>query len=274
MTHSSMITASYSSREVDGGKLLQCILQNGLLLAAGIDQNVRHRLGWTALMVAAMSRNHNVVKILLAAGADPNLGDEFSNVYDTSREKGIHSLEVMVTREDEFSNRLNNRASFRGCTALHYAVLADDLRTVQILLEAGANPLLANEMGHTPLMYAKEGEMLKLLKDWEVKFQEVQRRREAEERRRFPLERRLREHIIGQEGAINTVAAVIITTTTSLHWNAIQTTFQEVQRRREAEERRRFPLERRLREHIIGQEGAINTVAAGTDTRSQTHSIA
>jgi len=30
-----------------------------------------------------------------------------------------------------------------------------------------------------------------------------------------------------------------------------------------AEERRRFPLEQRLKEHIIGQEGAINTVAAG-----------
>ncbi|MGH0159171.1 UNVERIFIED_CONTAM: hypothetical protein FKN15_066410 [Acipenser sinensis] len=42
-----------------------------------------------------------------------------------------------------------------------------------------------------------------------IAFQEVQRRREAEERRRFPLERRLREHIIGQEGAINTVAAAI-----------------------------------------------------------------
>jgi len=30
-----------------------------------------------------------------------------------------------------------------------------------------------------------------------------------------------------------------------------------------AEERRRFPLEQRLKEHIIGQEGAINMVAAG-----------
>lgn len=39
--------------------------------------------------------------------------------------------------------------------------------------------------------------------------------------------------------------------------------FQEAQARREAEERRRFPLERRLKEHIIGQEGAINTVASG-----------
>lgn len=44
---------------------------------------------------------------------------------------------VLVSREDEFSNRLSSRAGFRGCTALHYATLADDPHTVYMLLEAG-----------------------------------------------------------------------------------------------------------------------------------------
>uniref|UniRef100_A0A3B4D7P7 Mitochondrial disaggregase n=1 Tax=Pygocentrus nattereri TaxID=42514 RepID=A0A3B4D7P7_PYGNA len=136
------------------------------LLAAGMDPNSRHRLGWTVLMVASMNRHHNVVKVLLESGADPNLGDEFSSVYGTARDKGIHSLE-------------------------------------------GANPLQTNELGHTPLAYAKEGEMHTVLKEWEGEFVEKQQKREAEERRRFPLERRLKEHIIGQEGAINTVASAI-----------------------------------------------------------------
>lgn len=179
------------------------------LLAEGTDPNSRHRLGWTALMVAAMNRQHNVVKVLLEAGADPNLGDDFNSVYETAREKGVHSLEVLVSREDEFSSRLSSRASFRGCSALHYAVLADDLRTVRMLLDAGANPLQKNELGHTPLTYAKEGEMLTLLKESQNTHAEEQRKREAEERRKFPLERRLKEHIIGQEGAINTVASAI-----------------------------------------------------------------
>ncbi|XP_058270087.1 mitochondrial disaggregase isoform X2 [Hemibagrus wyckioides] len=179
------------------------------LLADGVDPNTRHRLGWTALMVASMNRQHNVVKVLLESGADPNLGDNFSNVYGTARDKGIHSLEVLVTREDDFSNRLSTRASFRGCTPLHYAVLADDLCTVCMLLDAGANPLQVNELGHTPLSYAKEGEMHTLLKEREGKFMEQQKQREAEERRRFPLEWRLKEHIIGQEGAIATVASAI-----------------------------------------------------------------
>ncbi|KAM8904208.1 mitochondrial disaggregase [Spinachia spinachia] len=179
------------------------------LVKEGVDPNHRHRLGWTALMVAAMNRQHSVVKLLLKAGADPNVGDDFNNVYETSREKGIHSLEVLVSREDEFSSRLSSRAGFRGCTALHYATLADDPDTVRMLLDAGANPLQTNGLGHTPRSYAKEGEASKVLQEFEGKFQEVQARREAAERRRFPLERRLKEHIIGQEGAINTVASAI-----------------------------------------------------------------
>ncbi|XP_063004122.1 mitochondrial disaggregase [Melospiza melodia melodia] len=179
------------------------------LLEEGTDVNARHKLGWTALMVAAISRHSSVVKALLTANADPNLGDDFSNVYEIAKEKGLHSLEVLVTREDDFNNRLNVRANFKGCTALHYAVLADDYLTVQLLLDAGANPLQKNEMGHTPLDYAREGEVMNLLRASEAKFQEEQRRREVEERRRFPLEQRLKEHIIGQENAIATVGAAI-----------------------------------------------------------------
>ncbi|XP_010704621.1 caseinolytic peptidase B protein homolog [Meleagris gallopavo] len=68
-------------------------------------------------------------------------------------------------------------------------------------------------MGHTPLDYAREGEVMNLLKASEAKFQEEQRRREVEERRRFPLEQRLKEHIIGQESAIATVGAGEVQTT-------------------------------------------------------------
>ena len=44
---------------------------------------------------------------------------------------------VLLAREEEFSDRLNLRATFLGCTALHYAVLIDDPKIVQMLVDKG-----------------------------------------------------------------------------------------------------------------------------------------
>ncbi len=49
----------------------------------------------------------------------------------------------------------------------------------------------------------------KSLKNYAEKFEENKARREMEERRKFPLEQRLKEYIVGQEGAITTVASAI-----------------------------------------------------------------
>ena len=88
-----------------------------------------------------MNRNSEVVRALLENGADPDMIDEFVNIYQTAREKHMHSIDVMVAREEEFNDNLNVRANFRGCTALHYAALADDAVTVTLLLEVKLEPL-------------------------------------------------------------------------------------------------------------------------------------
>nr|KAG5692011.1 hypothetical protein BaRGS_027656 [Batillaria attramentaria] len=133
-----------------------------------------------------MNAHPEVVKLLLEAGADPNMGDLFTTPTLMSREKNLHSLQVMITREEEFSNRLSNKANFRDCTALHYAVLADDVECVKILLQKAMKEMLIQSI---------------------TKFEEKRAKEEAEERRRFPLELRLKEAIIGQESAIRLVAA-------------------------------------------------------------------
>lgn len=72
---------------------------------------------------------------------------------------------MLLAREEEFSSSLSSNANFRGFTALHYAVLADCVECVKELLNHGANPLLENEAGHKPLLYAREGDIKKRLEE-------------------------------------------------------------------------------------------------------------
>uniref|UniRef100_T1JLA4 Uncharacterized protein n=1 Tax=Strigamia maritima TaxID=126957 RepID=T1JLA4_STRMM len=179
------------------------------LIKQGANVNKRHKLGWTPLHVAAVNGQSKVVAALLKAGALHTLSDEFTNIFQTALDKQMFSLEVLLVREEEFCDRLNNRATFRGCSALHYAALSDDPETVRILLEAGADPNKENDSGHTPLDYVRDPKIKTTMQEYQEKFAERKRESEAEERRRFPLEQRLKEHIVGQEGAITTVAAAI-----------------------------------------------------------------
>ncbi|XP_052078272.1 caseinolytic peptidase B protein homolog [Mytilus californianus] len=179
------------------------------LIKSGVDLNKRHQLGWTALQVAAINKNLKAVELLLKNGADPNLGDDYTHYLMMARERGFNALQVMLAREEQFSDRLNRQSTFQGCTALHYAVLIDDAAIVRALLEAGADPTIENKNGHKPVDYVKSENVSQVLHNAENKFNEVKEAKEAEERRKFPLEQRLKQFIIGQEGAINTVAAAV-----------------------------------------------------------------
>ena len=170
---------------------------------------IRHELGWTPLHVAAVTGQQEIVSLLLEAGAEVDAEEEFMNVYTTAREKRKHSLEVQITREDEFSDRLSPRANFRGCTGLHYAALTDNIGVINTLLEAGADPLKANDYGHTPIDYAKDENTKRLLRKFAEQFEINKKKHEMEARRKFPLEKRLKEFIVGQDGPITTVASAI-----------------------------------------------------------------
>lgn len=70
-----------------------------------------------------------------------------------------------MMRDEDFSNRLNNSATFLGFTALHYAVLVDDLEVVKVLLENGANPCTENDAGHRAELYANDEDIKNLLQE-------------------------------------------------------------------------------------------------------------
>lgn len=79
----------------------------------------------------------------------------------------MNPLQILYEREDEFSDRLNSRATFKGFTALHYAVLADNAQAIKMLLDAGADPLIENELGHRPFEYCASESIKKLLDEYE-----------------------------------------------------------------------------------------------------------
>ena len=57
--------------------------------------------------------------------------------------------------------------------------------------------------------YAVDPSTKRLLKKFAEKYEVTKQKIEMEERRRFPLEQRLKEFIVGQEGPISTVASAI-----------------------------------------------------------------
>ena len=136
-----------------------------VLLAAGGKVNAQNKKGETPLFCAVEEgAGLDIVKILLAAGADPNIAaakrDNSTPLIEAVREGQPEVLDALLSAGAKVDMAVAN-----GRTALIFAIRDKALPLMRKLLAAGANPNLADKSGATPIMYAaSEGmEMLTAL---------------------------------------------------------------------------------------------------------------
>ena len=104
------------------------------LIERGADVTAADRLGRSALHAAVETNRPNLATALIAAGSDVDA--RFTNP-------------VPALRGDYISRR-----PYKGATPFWLAARASNLEMMRVLHDAGADPLLANAFGTTPLMVA------------------------------------------------------------------------------------------------------------------------
>lgn len=127
-------------------------------LEKGVDVNARSQGGHTALMLAAAAGHLEVVKALLNAKADPNIGaisfhaGEFLTLMaamNRCNKDWEKILDAMIAAGGE----VNPKKVFIN-SPLMYAITRYDPVLVKVLIAKGADVNLKNKRGTTPLMTA------------------------------------------------------------------------------------------------------------------------
>ncbi|XP_051908429.1 NF-kappa-B inhibitor epsilon [Hippocampus zosterae] len=105
--------------------------------------------GLACLHLAALSRQHQILKLLMAKGADLNIKE------GTSGKTALH-LAVEIHDTTSVKLLLNGGANvdaamFNGCTPLHLAVGRQDTAIANLLCQSGADTMLRNVEDETAL---------------------------------------------------------------------------------------------------------------------------
>ncbi len=179
------------------------ISQTKAFIAKGAKIDISDSYGRTPLHIATYGAHHEVMKLLVAAGADPNSleKDRYDIVTIAAVANDVQSLKIALAlggRSGNITSRYDGTALIAaahlghigvvgvlidanapldhvnnlGWTALIESIVLGDgghnhVATLKSLLDAGANVNLADENGDSPLTLAKAhryNEMIKLLK--------------------------------------------------------------------------------------------------------------
>jgi ankyrin repeat protein len=162
------------------------------IIKDGMDLNEQDSQGRTPLMIAAYNEDYDTAKVLIEAGADVNIQDNMKNnpylyasaegctdilrltieagadtkitnryggtgLIPASEHGYVDVVDMLLTKTDVNVNHVNNL----GWTALLEAIILNNgnekqQKTVELLVQHGANVNLADGEGITPLEHAKQ----------------------------------------------------------------------------------------------------------------------
>eukprot|EP01098_Paradermamoeba_levis_P002911 TRINITY_DN1378_c0_g1_i2.p1 TRINITY_DN1378_c0_g1~~TRINITY_DN1378_c0_g1_i2.p1 ORF type:complete len:305 (-),score=36.28 TRINITY_DN1378_c0_g1_i2:30-944(-) len=120
----------------------------------GVDFSFKDRSGMTALHWASYRGDLKTIKLLVSCGADISikcLADKTALHYIASRGKWIEVVKYLITSGIEL-----DATERRGQTALHHAVINNNLRITKLLIARGSDLMIRDQNMKTPLDLAQE----------------------------------------------------------------------------------------------------------------------
>ncbi|XP_039319815.1 ankyrin repeat domain-containing protein 29 isoform X4 [Saimiri boliviensis] len=153
----------------DGATALFLAAQGGyldvirLLLASGAKVNQPRQDGTAPLWIASQMGHSEVVRVMLLRGADRDAArNDGTTALLKAANKGYNDVIEELLKFSPTLGILKN-----GTSALHAAVLSGNIKTVALLLEAGADPSLRNKANELPAELTKNERILRLLRSKE-----------------------------------------------------------------------------------------------------------
>ncbi len=143
-------TLHYAATQSSGAIALFALISRD----ADVDAQVA-KTGQTALLIAALENHTAMVRLLLEAGADPDVADAHGMTPLIAAALRDNSTAIeMLLRVEAGLDAVWEAPDNPGGTALHLALHKGNLDVVRRLLEAGANPNLLDEQDQSPLAVA------------------------------------------------------------------------------------------------------------------------
>jgi hypothetical protein len=137
--------------EADAPGVLESFIKTGV----SVDQSVRDGLRTTLLELAIEKNAVKVAAFLIGAGVKLDKGPNKPLIHAATFNRPEILEQLLRAGADPNVTVSNPDEDVRGETALMYAVdLPDKIRIIELLLQHGANPNLANSKGETPLHHA------------------------------------------------------------------------------------------------------------------------